>query len=193
MTKHLHTWDLWLFDRLNGWHTGWSDAVMLFLSDKYVWIPFYLLALWYAYWFWPWQRATLMLVLWVLLITLADQTASGLLKPWIGRYRPCRPEAGLEIVVYTLAGKCGGKYGFVSSHAANFFAMAAFFSGIHRTKWLSAGLFATALAVAYSRIYLGVHYPGDVLGGALVGAFWGWALSQAFFLIDRKFLRNTIR
>jgi undecaprenyl-diphosphatase len=161
-----------LFFLINGAHHPWLDEVMYGLSYKWSWVPVYALLLVVIYRRWGWPRTLGILLGVALLITLADQTASGLLKPLVERFRPCRPEAGLE-GVHLVRGKCGGAYGFVSSHAANFFALATYLSLLFRKKWLSLSFFSAAVLVAYSRVYLGVHYPGDVLGGALVGAFWG--------------------
>jgi undecaprenyl-diphosphatase len=169
MTGLLHAWDVELFRLINGAHLPWLDPVMAGISSKALWIPAYALAAW-----WIWRREgarglALTLAAAALLITLSDQTASGLLKPWAARYRPCRPEAGLPFTVHTVEGRCGGAYGFASSHAANFFALAAWLSGRIRKRGFRLAAYAAALLVAWSRVYLGVHYPGDVVAGAAIG------------------------
>jgi undecaprenyl-diphosphatase len=173
MLAFLQEFDLALFKAINGWHSLWADELMYWVSNKYVWIPAYALLLFFIYRkFGP--RKTLYVLLSVgVLILLSDRTTSGLLKPWIERFRPCRPEAGLGDWVHLVNNKCGGKYGFVSSHAANFFAMATFFSLLFKQKRLTLLFMGIALLTAYSRVYLGVHYPGDVIAGALVGVGFG--------------------
>ncbi|HRZ78075.1 MAG TPA: phosphatase PAP2 family protein, partial [Bacteroidales bacterium] len=94
-------------------------------------------------------------------------------------------EPALEGLVRILNGKCGGTYGFVSSHAANTFGMATFLSLVFRRPWLGAGLFFWAVLVSYSRAYLGVHYPLDLLCGGLMGAGMGAALWIIYLRTDR--------
>lgn len=179
MIAYLEQVDIQLFHFLNGLRAPFWDIIMFWVSEKIFWIPFYLLLLFFIYRKFGWKMVIFILACVGLLITISDQTASGLLKPLVGRFRPCRPEAGLPFEVHIIE-KCGGAYSFVSSHAANFFALATFLSGIFRQKSLSIIFFAIAGLVAYSRIYLGVHYPGDVLGGAIVGIFAGLIVISVF-------------
>lgn len=163
------SFDRSLFLLLNGLHTSWLDPVMMIISSKWVWIPFYLFLL-YRLWV-IYKRDCLKILLSVaLLITLTDQT-SGLIKDAVKRHRPTHQE-GLSEMVHTVDGYKGGKFGFVSSHAANSFAIALFIGLLlsrKRSMTPLLGLIVWAFLVSYSRIYLGVHYPGDILGGALVG------------------------
>ncbi len=165
--------DVALFALINGWNSSWMDPVMETLSSRVAWIPAYAFLAWVLYRQGGWQNLLIVGLFLGFAVVVADQIASSLIKPWAERYRPCRPEAGLDFVVHLVDGHCGGKYGFVSSHAANFFAMAVFLSQqfqVWRHRWL---FWVLAGLAAYSRVYLGVHYPGDILGGALVGLFVG--------------------
>ncbi|GAB4412247.1 MAG: hypothetical protein OHK0039_18070 [Bacteroidia bacterium] len=176
--EQLLSWDLAVFRAVNGAHSPWLDLVMYTLSLRTVWIPLYLLL---AYLLWRrlgWRHTLAVLALAGVAILLSDQTTSGLLKPWVARYRPCRPEAMLPFAVHLVYDKCGGPYGFASSHAANFFALAALLSRVFVRRGMAVALFAAATLVAYSRVYLGVHYPGDVLAGALVGLAAGGATGR---------------
>lgn len=189
----LHT-DTWLLLAINGFHAPWADVVMWWVSSKLIWIPLYLFLaylLWNEYGHLVWR--SLLLVL--LLVVLTDQS-SVLIKNGVKRPRPTH-EAGIENVIHVVKDYRGGAYGFVSSHAANTTGIA-LFAGLllrRRIKNLLPALIVWAFLVSYSRIYLGVHYPGDVLGGCLVGAFFGWTLATLhthWLPRDLRFRRRRI-
>jgi undecaprenyl-diphosphatase len=172
---------------INGWNSSWADAVMATLSNKLVWIPGYLILAFVLFWRRGGAHFLLAAAVFIPVIILSDQVASGLLKGWIARPRPCHV-AELKEWLHLVDYKCGGPYGFVSSHAANFFALATYV-GWHlkpRIPWLPLFLFTVAALVGYSRIYLGVHYPSDVLVGALVGMMSGTLGILLFRFLSRK-------
>jgi undecaprenyl-diphosphatase len=125
-------------------------------------------------------------ILIILAVSLADQTTSSILKPLFERLRPCHELEGVRL----LAG-CGGKYGFPSSHAANFFAAATLFS-IFFPRYKIIYL-VIALLVAYSRIYVGVHYPSDVIVGSFVGIVEAFVLYKIYIFIDTFIEQNIIK
>ncbi len=173
MIEALDQLDRSLFHLINGVHSPFWDEVMWGVSSKIAWIPIYALLLVMILRKFGWKQ-TLMIVGGIgIVILLADQLSASVLKPWIARYRPCQLEAEMG-VVHIVNNKCGGLYGFVSSHAANFFGLATFLSLLFRNHKATIGLILAAMLVAYSRVYLGVHYPGDVLGGAMLGSLCGW-------------------
>jgi len=176
MLELLQEIDVTLFSWINGLYSPWADELMAFVSHKLSWIPAYVILLYGIWKKWGWQQTLFILLAVGLLILLSDRISAGLLKPWIARYRPCRPEAGLGDWVHLVHHKCGGKYGFVSSHAANFFALATFMSLLFNKRRLTILFLSCALLTAYSRVYLGVHYPGDVIGGAILGSLLGLAV-----------------
>jgi undecaprenyl-diphosphatase len=165
-------WLLWL----NSHHSPFFDQFMFFVSGKMEWIPFYGLLLYLII------RKYRLKTIWivfaiVVLIILSDQLAN-VLKDGVKRFRPCKdPEIGH--LVHLVNNYCRSSYGFVSGHAANSFALATFVSLLFRKKWITLIMILWAVLVSYSRIYLGVHYPGDVIGGALLGSglavlvYWG--------------------
>lgn len=155
----------------NGLHTDWLDPVAWFFSHKLTWVPFYLFLAYMLYKQYGWKQTLLLLLFIGLAITLADRISSGWMKPGFARLRPCHQEH-LASLLY-IPFKCGGKYGFVSSHAANVFSLATFLGFYFKRSW-AFWLFAWAVLVSYSRIYLGVHFPGDLVGGALLGLLVGW-------------------
>ena len=179
-----------LFALINGAHNPFFDFVFSWLSNKFVWIPFYALLLFFIWKKWGWQKAMLLALLVIPLITLSDLGASAFFKPLVARFRPCQPEGFFQGLVHTVDGKCGGKFGFMSSHAANFFALATYLSlTFGRGNYKLYSIFGVcALLVAYSRVYLGVHYPLDVVAGAILGLLAGIAISGLFYFLEKRLI-----
>ena len=175
----LITKDTNLFLFLNSFHNSFFDSFMSVFSEKLTWVPFYIAILYAAIRRWKMKSIWIILAL-VLCIVLADQTASGLLKDWVQRPRPSR-EPVLDGLVHLVNGRKAGLYGFASSHAANSFAFAVLSALVFRHQLYGYTVFAWAILTSYSRIYLGVHYPGDVLAGIIIGLI--SALIMYFILI----------
>jgi len=176
--------DTRLFLFLNGLNSEWMDGIMVWVSGKTTWWPFYLLLLGFLAWKKGWQLVPMILFL-ILVVTISDQSSVHLFKNVFQRLRPCH-EPSLEGMVHLVNHKCGGKFGFVSSHAANTFGVATLLFLWIRRRWFTVLMVAWALLVGYSRIYLGVHYPGDVFVGSLLGLACGWLIYSLFkFLIAR--------
>jgi len=184
MIDILLKWDNQLFLFLNGLHSPFWDPVMVFASGKLTWLPLYLLLIYFIARKYQWNS-----IWWLVAITLVivatDQISVGLFKNVFQRLRPCHtPELQSYI---NLVGRCGGQYGFVSSHAANTFGVAVFLSLLFSKKWVTYSLLIWAAFVSYSRIYLGVHFPGDVICGAILGAGIGISIwLPANYLINRR-------
>ena len=168
---------LWLSDidaRLllivNGAHSPFFDSVMWCISGRWIWVPFYAVLAYLLFRRMSWKRASICLVTIGLIILAADQTCAALIRPEIGRLRPANLNNPLSSFVHVVNGYRGGRYGFPSCHAANTFALAVFMSLVIRHKWFTVMMFSWAFIVSYSRMYLGVHYFGDLFCGATIGS-----------------------
>jgi undecaprenyl-diphosphatase len=159
--------DTQLFLWLNSLHTDSLDPVMAWITGKNEWFPMYALIIGII--IWRYKRTSIgMLLMIIFSVIIADQVCSGLLKPLVQRLRPCH-EPSLQNLVH-LVGNCGGQFGFCSSHASNTFALATCFFLLFGKVFPEVRFFFIwAIIVSYSRIYVGVHYPLDVITGAGIG------------------------
>lgn len=173
MIDQLIEYDQALLRFLNGFHTPWLDPIMLFLTETLAWLPLYLFLLYLI--IKEYKKESWIILLGVALtILLADQITASIMKPYFARLRPSR-EPTLEGLIHLVQGYTGGRFGFASSHAANTFGAATFFYLLFRnTKRWIIWLFLWAAFMTYTRIYLGVHYPGDIVVGGIVGMICGW-------------------
>lgn len=174
MLEQIIQWDKELFLILNGWNSGFWDVMMYNISNKLIWIPLYLLFLYWLIRFYKKDAIWIILALF-LVITLSDQLSVHGFKNVFLRLRPCH-DPDLSGLVHIVKDKCGGQYGFYSSHATNHFALAVFFLLVfkNRIRYFTPVILIWAAIVAYSRIYLGVHFPADVIAGAMMGSLIGW-------------------
>ena len=175
--------DMKLFTLLNGWHSISFDPIMIFLSKVWVWVPLYLGVLVYLFFTKKWKIALLAVVV-IVLAYLASEHISVFIKESVARLRPC--EEPLLVNSVRMLEPHGSLYGFVSGHACNTFCFAALSSLIIRKRIYSILIFIWAALVSYSRIYVGKHYPADIIGGALLGLLIAYLFRLIYKIILRK-------
>ncbi len=184
MLDYLNDIDTDVLLTVNGLHDAFQDALWWMVSAKWSSLLIFLALIWVL--LHQNRRHTLLaLAMLVLAFLLADQVSSGLIKQLVERLRPTHNPA-LGDAVHIVNGYRGGMYGFVSSHAANSFAAATFIALLLRNRAVTIGMTVWALLQCYSRVYLGVHYPGDILGGMAVGMLSGWLVWLLMGWIQRR-------
>lgn len=168
MIEYLQQVDASMLVAINGWHGALADHALWMVSSRLSWaLP--VLALLLTLRRKPWRQAVTMVLAVALVILVADQVSSSIIKHAVERLRPTH-EPSLEAMVRVVNDYRGGLYGFVSSHAANTVGVTVLLCATMRYVPLTLSLSLWTVLVCYSRMYLGVHYPGDILGGAIVGA-----------------------
>ncbi len=181
--EQLITLDQWLFEWINqGWQNPFLDAIMPYWREKEFWIPLYLLLAVFVLYRFRWRGLYLLLAIGTT-IGLSDTASSKVIKPTFERLRPCNdPEFKEEVHLLI---HCGSGYSFTSSHATNHFALVAFLSltlgALYR--WLCIPLYLWAASIALGQVYVGVHYPLDILGGTILGLIIGNIVAKTYLWI----------
>jgi undecaprenyl-diphosphatase len=190
MLETIKSIDESLFIFLNAHHNSFFDPLMWLFSEKFYWVPLYVWFLWLLYKHYPKHFWTVLISI-ALMIAVSDQLCN-VVKNNVMRLRPSQ-EPSLYSLVHIINNYRGGMYGFYSSHASNAFALAFFMITVFRGNWkyiLPASLIY-AILTAYSRVYLGVHYPGDVLTGAIIGSLLGIGFAIAHNRLRNRYLKTT--
>lgn len=180
LLQKLEQWDRWLFTQINHYQSNpLFDNIMPFARNAYLWTPVYLFLLvlipinFKKGWWWC--------LVFLCTVSLCDMTSSNLFKEVFHRLRPCSDPDFFQNV-RLVVDRCGGNYSFTSNHAANHFGMATFIFVTLRFNfknwvWLA---WLWAALIGYAQVYVGVHYPFDILGGAAIGFGFGWLLGTFF-------------
>jgi undecaprenyl-diphosphatase len=186
MISVLEKLDKILLLELNGAHTLFWDSFMWMVSDHVIWIGLYFVIIISILIRWGYKELFFLLLLIIGIVLLNDFISTGIFKPLFKRLRPTRDEEICHLI-HTVAGMKGNLYGFISIHASNVFALATFIHLLFKSRNISIFIIFWATLVCISRVYLGVHYPGDILGGAIVGISLGWVIYKLYL-----FLRSRI-
>ena len=174
--RFLENTDRNLFLWLNDKHVVWLDGVMFFISSNFFWLPVIVIAIWLIINKCG-KKAWLPIFLLILTYICTEQI-TNLVKHAVERYRPSH-NIEIQHLVHTVNGYSGGMYGFFSAHAANSFGLATLSALFVKNRYYTIGVIVWALIVSYSRIYLGVHYPSDILVGAALGTI----ISMLFYFL----------
>lgn len=180
--------DITLF--LNSFHSCYWDDVFYVFSGQILWIPFFFTVI-YVLWTTYGRNFYIPLLFLVLAVAMSDQISSSVIKPIVCRLRPSHATE-ISSIIHIVHDYRGGLYGFVSSHAANSFAFAMLSSLFFNSRYYSVLVFVWALLTSYSRIYLGVHYFGDVVCGASVGIISAYLLYKLYVFLNRRFFHLDI-
>jgi len=190
MLDQIVRWDQELLLWMNSFHSPFWDDIMWYVSLTTTWIPLYLVVLYLCIRYYK-VRTLYILLFTIILVAMTDLISVHLFKNLIQRLRPSH-EPLLEGLVHTVRNYMGGDYGFVSSHATNMFGLATFLSVIfyRNLRYFTVISLLLAALISYSRIYLGVHYPGDVLCGAMLGSAIGFGMGRLFCWFSRRFVHK---
>lgn len=189
MLDQLIQYDKELFLLLNNMGNANWDGFWLFMTYKFnmVNLALYVTLLILSYRYYGLKRTGVLLLTVILMITTTDQLAN-FFKYGVQRLRPCH-DTTVNSVMRLVKDSCGGKFGYFSAHAANSFAVAFFFTFLlsKKIRWIGIFLMFWALFVAYSRVYIGVHFPLDVLTGTVIGLILSWLFAKLFIFALHRF------
>lgn len=182
----LHALDEKVLLFFNSWNNSFFDDFMVSATHKFTWIPFYVSLLVFLVYRQGWRKSLVWVVAIALTVALADMITSQLIRPLVGRWRPTAEENPISEIVHMAGGFRRGGFGFPSCHASNSMALATIIFLSVRSLEIRVLMVSWAILHSYTRLYLAVHYPGDLLAGALIGILVG----AVVYLGVRKLQQN---
>lgn len=174
MLEYIINQDQQLFLQLNNLGTANWDSFWMIVTNKKTWIPLYVIFLYLCYQQFGLKNLIIIILLVAIMVGLNESLTNALKEDWVKRLRPCYNQ-DIYQQMRLVKDSCGGKFGFTSAHASNHFAVAIFLGSLFKTKYklLLPSLIFWAMLVAYSRVYIGVHFPLDIICGAIIGILFG--------------------
>ncbi len=182
----LQQFDASIFTALNSFHASYFDSFMWLVTKIGTWLPMILMLLYMLYFKKGWRRTITVLLAIALVILIADRVSAGIIKPLVERARPSH-NPDLQSTIHIVNGYRGGAFGFVSSHASNCFGIALLLAMIFKNRAFTWTMVVWATLMCYSRIYLGVHYPGDIVCGAILGFAAAWIVNKLLQWFSTKY------
>lgn len=174
---------------INGMHSPFFDAIMVFISKVYVWVPLYVAIIAWYFWKMPWKKALIAILVIVAAFAFTDIFSHHMKNVIFCRFRPCN-DPTLEGLLRLPDGK-GSTYGFPSGHACNTFCFALITSWLSLRRWWTISMLTWSLSISYSRIYLAMHFLGDVLGGLIFGGAVAFLAIILLKFISRKYFNEN--
>ena len=187
MIDFLNQIDTAVFQFFNGMHAPFFDRFMMLFTGRFIWIPMYAAILLVLLKTRGLKSAGIYVLGIALAITLTDQTCATYIRPLVERMRPSNLDNPLSAFTIVVDDYRGGDYGFPSCHSANSFALATFLAFLFRSRRIRMFIFGWAILNSYTRLYLGVHYPGDLLVGAIIGSAFGYLCYRIARLLDSDY------
>lgn len=170
---------------INSHHSPFFDLIMWNISNRFIWIPLYLLLIFFLIYKFGFKKTFVILVLLSLLIYSTDQICASIIRPLVGRIRPSSDLNPISNYLHLINDHRGGNFGFPSCHAANGTAMVFFLSKILRNRFISFSLVIWVSLISYSRIYMGLHYPSDIIAGFIIG----FLIASGYLIIYSNILK----
>ena len=173
---------------INSQNSPIMDTVMNNISGKLFWLPLYVFLVVFIFYKRGLKQGIISLIFISLIILTVDQFCASFIRPIIGRLRPSSPDNPISYLLHFVNDHRGGSFGFPSCHAANTFALATFVSCLIKDRTFSSLILTWAIIVSYSRMYLGMHYPTDIVCGALIGILFAYSYYKLFeYIISLTF------
>ncbi len=184
--------DDFLIVAINNLNSEFMDDVIMTITDRWFFIGVVLCTFFYMFHLHKRPKAILYCILLLVAVGCSDFLCASILRPAVQQLRPTNPDNPIHSMLHIVNGYTGGRYGFPSCHAANAFAIAMFSSLCVRRRWFTIVITVWALAECYTRLYLGVHYPSDILFGIAIGCLMAFIVYRLSIIIPRAWQRPAV-